>query len=91
MLHARIIERKAALFRDYFTALHKRIFPVGDRVHSASGGNISAGNRLRRQAGTNSFRTGQSAIEKAFELIVSADECPVGNQIRQSTNSRSGN
>ena len=78
MLHARIIERKAALFRDY-TALHKpELFPWAIefiqravetyRLAIASGG--------RREQILSALA--KSAIEKAFELIVSADECPVG-------------
>ena len=78
MLHARIIERKAALFRDY-TALHKpELVPWAIefiqravetyRLAIASGG--------RREQILSALA--KSAIEKAFELIVSADECPVG-------------
>ncbi|MGZ8422499.1 MAG: hypothetical protein ACXWV7_06130 [Nitrospira sp.] len=41
-LHAGIIERKAMLFRAH-TALHKpMLFPWGDRIHSTSGGTLSA-------------------------------------------------
>ena len=78
MLHARIIERKATLFRDY-TALHKpALFPwVIDFIQQAAGPYrlaVAAGGRREQTLSA----LAHSAIERAFELIVSADECPVG-------------
>jgi HAD superfamily hydrolase (TIGR01509 family) len=77
-VHARIIERKAVLFRDH-TATHKpALFPwmtsfveqaVGQyRLAVASGGRREQ--ILAALLGTR--------IEHVFELIVSADECLVG-------------
>ncbi len=78
MLHARIIERKATLFRDY-TARHRPVlFPwVIDFVQQAREKYrlaVASGGRREQIL----FALTESAIEKTFELIVSADECPVG-------------
>ncbi len=77
-IHARIIERKAVLFRDH-TATHKpALFPwVSSFLEQAVGryrlAIASGGRREQILAALDG-----SAIEQAFELIVSADECPVG-------------
>ncbi len=78
MLHARIIERKATLFRDY-TALHKpALFPwVLEFIQRAAGlYRLAVASGGRREQILSALAN--SAIERAFELIVSADECPVG-------------
>jgi beta-phosphoglucomutase-like phosphatase (HAD superfamily) len=77
-MHARIIKRKAALFRSH-TALHKpALFPWATEFVQRAAGNY-------RLAVASGGRRGQilsalagSAIERAFELIVSADECATG-------------
>ena len=77
-IHARIIERKAALFRRH-TALHQPVlFPwVIDFVQRAAGkyrlAVASGGRRDQIRAAL-----AGSSIEGAFELIVSADECAAG-------------
>jgi beta-phosphoglucomutase-like phosphatase (HAD superfamily) len=77
-IHARIIERKAALFESH-TALHKpALFPwVIDFVQRAAGkyrlAVASGGRRDQIRAAL-----AGSSIEGAFELIVSADECAAG-------------
>ncbi len=78
LLHSKIIERKATLFRDYTTVHPAPLFPWAiefvqqaaehHRLAIASGG---------RRDQILSALSG-SAIEKAFELVVSADECSVG-------------
>lgn len=78
LLHAEIIERKATLFRAY-TTLHKPVlFPwVIDFIQRASGLYrlaIASGGRREQMLST----LEASPIQKAFELIVSADECSVG-------------
>jgi beta-phosphoglucomutase len=77
-LHATIIERKAALFRDY-AALHKpALFPwVIPFIQRAAGryrlAIASGGKREQILAALEA-----TVIEKAFELLVTADECPIG-------------
>lgn len=77
-IHARIIERKATLFRSH-TALHKpTLFPwVPAFVQRAAGryrlAIASGGRREQILAALEA-----TVIEKAFELIISADECAVG-------------
>ncbi|MBI4000448.1 MAG: HAD family phosphatase [Nitrospira defluvii] len=78
MLHARIIERKATLFRDY-TALHRpALFPwVLEFIQRTAGlYRLAIASGGRREHILSALEA--SATEKAFELIVSADECPVG-------------
>lgn len=77
-IHTRIAERKAALFRDHTATQKPALFPwVPGFVERAAGRYrlaIASGGRreqiLAALAGT--------AIEQKFELIVSADDCPVG-------------
>ncbi|MBS0159311.1 MAG: HAD family phosphatase [Nitrospira sp.] len=78
VIHTRIAERKAALFREHTATRTPPLFPwVSGFVERAFGHYrlaIASGGRrehiLSALAGT--------AIERRFELIVSADECTVG-------------
>jgi HAD superfamily hydrolase (TIGR01509 family) len=77
-LQATILERKAALFRDY-TASHKpALFPwVIPFIQRAAGryrlAIASGGRREQILAALDA-----TVIEKAFELMVTADECRIG-------------
>lgn len=78
LLHARIIERKVALFRDYTSRHRPVLFPwVIDFVQQAREKyRLAVASGGRREQILSALA--QSRIERAFELIVSADECPVG-------------
>ncbi len=77
-IHASITARKADLFRDY-TALHKpALFPgVVDFVRQAGKiCRLAVASGGRREQILHAL--GDTPVERAFELIVSADDCSAG-------------
>lgn len=77
-LHARIIERKAALFRDHTARHPPALFPgVAEFVQRAAKRyRLAIASGGRREQILAALKN--SPIEQAFELIVSADDCAVG-------------
>jgi HAD superfamily hydrolase (TIGR01509 family) len=77
-LHAEIIERKAALFRDHTARHPPTLFPgVVDFVRRAAKRyRLAVASGGRREQILAVLKN--SPIEQAFEVIVSADECAVG-------------
>jgi HAD superfamily hydrolase (TIGR01509 family) len=77
-LHTRIIERKAALFRDHTVRHPPALFPgVVEFVRQAAKRyRLAVASGGRREQILAALKN--SPLEHVFESIVSADECPVG-------------